>query len=48
VEEGKHEELIALKGEFNKLYQMQFNSGNSKESVSKCSVKKHAGKSCSI
>jgi subfamily B ATP-binding cassette protein MsbA len=25
VEEGKHEELIALKGEFNKLYQMQFN-----------------------
>lgn len=48
VEEGKHEELIALKGEFNKLYQMQFNSGNSKESVSKFSVKKHAGKSCSI
>lgn len=33
VEEGKHEELIALKGEFNKLYQMQFNSGNSKEAV---------------
>ena len=48
VEEGKHEELIALKGEFNKLYQMQFNSGNSKEAVSKFSVKKHAGKSCSI
>ncbi len=48
VEEGKHEELIVLKGEFNKLYQMQFNSGNSKEAVSKFSVKKHAGKSCSI
>jgi subfamily B ATP-binding cassette protein MsbA len=48
VEEGKHEELIALKGEFNKLYQMQFNSGNSNEAVSKFSVKKHAGKSCSI
>jgi len=26
VEEGKHEELIALKGEFNKLYQMQFSN----------------------
>jgi subfamily B ATP-binding cassette protein MsbA len=26
VEEGKHDELIALKGEFYKLYQMQFNN----------------------
>jgi len=35
VEEGKHEELIALKGEFNKLYQMQFNSGNSTVAIQK-------------
>jgi len=31
VEEGKHEELIARKGEYYKLYQMQFNSSNSKQ-----------------
>ncbi len=48
VEEGKHEELIALKGEFNKLYQMQYNTGNSEKAVSKFSAKKHAGKPCSI
>ncbi|MCP4259676.1 MAG: ATP-binding cassette domain-containing protein, partial [Planctomycetes bacterium] len=28
VEEGKHEELIALKGEYYKLYQMQFRNNN--------------------
>ncbi len=31
VEEGKHEELMARKGEYFKLFQMQFNSSNSKQ-----------------
>jgi subfamily B ATP-binding cassette protein MsbA len=28
VEQGKHDELLSRKGEYYKLYQMQFNSGN--------------------
>ena len=48
VEEGKHKELIARKGEYFKLYQMQFNSGNSKEAPAEFSVKRHAGKSFAI
>jgi subfamily B ATP-binding cassette protein MsbA len=39
VEEGKHEELMAQKGEYFKLYQMQFNSGNSKQTPVEFSVK---------
>jgi subfamily B ATP-binding cassette protein MsbA len=39
VEEGKHEELMAQKGEYFKLYQMQFNSGNSKQTPIEFSVK---------
>jgi subfamily B ATP-binding cassette protein MsbA len=31
VEEGKHEDLIALQGEYYKLYQMQFSNGNEKD-----------------
>jgi subfamily B ATP-binding cassette protein MsbA len=48
VEEGKHEELIARKGEYFKLYQMQFKGGNSKEAPAEFSVKRHAGKSFAI
>jgi subfamily B ATP-binding cassette protein MsbA len=43
VEEGKHEELMARKGEYFKLYQMQFNSGNSKQTSVGFSVKPYTG-----
>ena len=39
VEEGKHEELMARKGEYFKLFQMQFNSSNSKQTPIGFSVK---------
>ena len=39
VEEGKHEELMARKGEYFKLFQMQFNSSNSKQTPVGFSVK---------
>ena len=48
VEEGKHKELIARKGEYFKLYQMQFKNGNSKEAPPKFNIKRHAGRSFSI
>jgi len=48
VEEGKHEELISRKGEYFKLYQMQFNNTSSKEAPVEFTVIKHAGKSFSI
>jgi len=48
VEEGKHEELIARKGEYFKLYQMQFDDSISKEASEEFTVRKHADKSFSI
>lgn len=48
VEEGKHEELISRKGEYFKLYQMQFNNTSSKQAPVEFTVIKHAGKSFSI
>jgi len=48
VEEGKHEELIARKGEYFKLYQMQFDDSSSKEASEEFTVRKHADKSFSI
>jgi len=48
VEEGKHEELIARKGEYFKLYQMQYSNSSSKQAPVEFTVRKHAGKSFSI
>ncbi len=48
VEEGKHEELIARKGEYFKLYQMQFSNSSSKQAPVEFTVRKHAGRSFSI
>ncbi|MGD9082778.1 MAG: ABC transporter ATP-binding protein [Desulfobacterales bacterium] len=48
VEEGKHEELIARRGEYFKLYQMQFDNSSSKEAPEEFTVRKHAGKPFSI
>jgi subfamily B ATP-binding cassette protein MsbA len=31
VEEGKHEELISMRGEFFKLYQMQYSNDSERE-----------------
>jgi subfamily B ATP-binding cassette protein MsbA len=45
AEEGKHEELIARKGEYFKLYQMQFDNSSSKEAPEEFTARKHAGKS---
>ncbi len=48
VEEGKHEELMARRGEYFKLYQMQFSSSSSKQAPEEFTIRKHAGKSFSI
>jgi len=48
VEEGKHEELIARRGEYFKLCQMQFNDSSSKEAPVEFTVRKHSGKPFSI
>jgi len=42
IEEGKHKELMARKGEYFKLFQMQFKNGNSKEIPAEFSIKRHA------
>jgi ATP-binding cassette, subfamily B, bacterial MsbA len=47
VEEGKHEELISRKGEYFKLYHMQLNSGNSKETPEVFAAREHKGESFS-
>jgi ABC-type multidrug transport system fused ATPase/permease subunit len=35
VEQGTHDELLARKAEYNKLYALQFSEGNEKENVGK-------------
>jgi ABC-type multidrug transport system fused ATPase/permease subunit len=34
VEEGKHEDLLALSGEYHKLYNMQFKNNDNKPALS--------------
>ena len=48
VEEGKHEELMARRGEYFKLYQMQFSNISSKQAQEEFPIRKHAGESFSI
>jgi subfamily B ATP-binding cassette protein MsbA len=48
VEEGKHEELMARRGEYFKLYQMQFSNSSSNQAPEEFTIRKYAGKSFSI